>query len=847
MFVSGTPIPDCGRVLPAHAAASIPNAFIPNAPGGWHSVCFPSSTTGTVMSDILHDIRLAMRTLAGKPSFSLLAVLTLAAGITLNVIAVSLIDAYLWRSLPYPAAERLYEIRFTTPPQPPLRGLDKLDWSALSGVIEHSIYWDLDMFYMTGESRAESVAGAWVPSGFMNGFGIKPRIGRTFSPEEYAPGAPQVALISHSLWHNRFGGDPAILGRRFSAYVSDRPDEAELFTIIGVLPENFWHLNRYTGVLAPLRAPGYPYMVRLRPDVSESQARTAIETFIRRSVTNIPPDWTPSLVSTHARYTAPIRPALFTAAAAAAIVLLIACANVAFLLVVRATARQKEVGIRMALGASSWRILRLFAAETLVLGALSALLALVIVSWSLDGLAPLIQEQLGRPAPGGTSAVFLSKSGAAAAMLSMLLTLALGLLPFIFAFRRERVWDLRFGGRSMTAGTAASRARFSLIALEVAGAVTLLAGAGLMVRTTWNLLSTTLGFQPQNVLTTQIGIRQRSYPDDASRSAFVARLLSSIQAIPGVNSAALSTGFAFQPPPDQRLRFDRQDLNAGLHRVSPGYFQTLGTRLLAGREFSSRDAAQSPPVAILSQSLAARIAGDPLLAIGRTIILPAVPTPAADNLPPSGPRTVVGVVADTRQSLRDDELLDLYLPVLQAPSRFFSLYLDSSGPLSGLIPPLESALRVIDSQLSISPPRPFRELVGLELARPRFLSSLLGALAIFSAGLAILGVYGLIAFAVRQREREIAIRMALGAAPSGIVRHFLTQGARVIVIGIAAGLAGAIAFGRALQAQLHGVAPGDPLTIGLTAALVALAALSAMVLPARRAASRHPGILLHED
>jgi len=486
-----------------------------------------------MFSNFAADLRVAARNLLNRPGFALLAVLTLSIGIALNVSVTAVLDAYLVRSLPYPGAERLYDIRFAAENQQPPRDLDKLDWSALSNVIEQPISWDLDMFYLTGDGRSESLPGAWVTPGFMAGLGIKTQLGRTFTPGEFKPGAPQVALISHSLWQGRFGGDPSIVGRRFPAYVSDRPDEAELFTIIGVLPSGFWHVNRFTQVLAPLRAPSHPYMVQLRAGVSPAQAADRIAQFVRGGIPNLPAGWRPRIVSTHGQYASRVRPILLIAAVAAGIVLLIACANVAFLLIVRAAGRQKEIAVRLALGASRRQIALMLAAEAMVIGTFATIGALGLVSLTLDSLAPILEQQLGRPVPGGSSAISLSGAGVLVAIVSLVLTMLFGLLPIVTTWSRDNSSGMRAGGCGVTTGTGAARLRRVLIALEMAGSLTLLAGSALMIRTTMNLLGTDLGFRGERVLTSPIGLRQRSYPDDASRLAFSDRLVSKMREIPG--------------------------------------------------------------------------------------------------------------------------------------------------------------------------------------------------------------------------------------------------------------------------------------------------------------------------
>ena len=280
------------------------------------------------MLSMLSEIRIAARGLMRSRGFAATAILTLGLGVALCAAVLLVLNAYLFRTLPYPAAERLYSLQFAAPGQPSPRNLEALDWRALDEVIEHPIAWDLDVFYLVGGDRAESARGAWVTSGFMQGLGVRPAIGRGFDDAAFAAGAPNVALISDRLWRSRFGADAAIVGRQFDAYVSDRPNEAERFTISGVLPPDFWHVNPYTDVLAPLRAPTYPYMVRLREGVTPEMAAERITSFVRAGGPVPADDWRARLQSTHAGYVDRLRPVLRSAAIAAALVLLVALGNV---------------------------------------------------------------------------------------------------------------------------------------------------------------------------------------------------------------------------------------------------------------------------------------------------------------------------------------------------------------------------------------------------------------------------------------------------------------------------------------------------------------------------------------
>ena len=295
-----------------------------------------------MLETLLSDCRSAIRSLAHARGFTSVVILTLGIGLALSIAVLTIVNAYLVRGLPYPAADRLYSVQYAQPGAREPRDMQSLDWASLADIVEHPIAWDLDVFYLLGGDYPQSAPGAWVTPGFVAGLGIHAAVGRGFEPADFGAGRPVVALISHRLWQSRFGGDEKVLGARFDAYVSDRPDEPESFEIVGVLPNDFWHLNPYTDVLAPLRAPTYPYMVRLKSGVSAALAADRITRLVRAGSSGLAADWQARLISTHDSYTAAARPLLFAVSAAAGLVLLIACANIAVLLLVRATAARES-------------------------------------------------------------------------------------------------------------------------------------------------------------------------------------------------------------------------------------------------------------------------------------------------------------------------------------------------------------------------------------------------------------------------------------------------------------------------------------------------------------------------
>ena len=800
------------------------------------------------MTTLLTDLRLACRSLTKTRGFAVSAIGSLALGMTLCTTAAAVMKAYLLEELPYPASERLYSIRYAAPGQPAPAEMERLDWSSLSDVIEHPVAWDLDMFYLLGGDHAEAVPGAWVTDGFMQALGIRPAIGHAFAPDAFAAGGPNVALISHRFWTTRFGSDPAVIGRTMTAYVSDRPQEAERFTVIGVLPANFWHINPYTDILAPLRAPSYPYLARLRAGVTPERAVERIGTLVRGGARNVPPDWTPTVVAMHAEYVQRTTPMLWTAGAAAAMVLLVGCANVAALLLVRAVRRQKEVAVRVALGAGTASIARMLLAEALVLTLSATAVAVVASELLLRMLAPAIQQQLGRTAPGGVSAfAFDFRTLLAAAAIAGATALICTLAPLATSLRPGLQQAMQGGSRATTEGPRSRRLRSALVAVEIAVSLTLLVGSSLMLRTVVALLHTDLGFTAERVLVASITLRQNRYPEAASRLAAFERIESSVGALPGVEAVGLTTAWPVQQPRLQTVETAGAStlLNArtALHAVNAAYFATIGIPLVAGRAFAPADRMGSEDVVVVSESLARRLwpAGD---AVGRGMF---VPQEDERGEPRRIQRMVIGIVGDVHQGPADEDLADAYVPIAQVPGRFTFVLTRTAGDPTVLVTPFRAAFRAIDPEISVANARPLQTVVDELIARPRFLASLLTAFAVIAAALTLVGVYGVVAYAVRQREREIAVRMALGANAARLTWLFIRQSGAMLATGIALGLLAATIASRTIESQLYGVRPGDPVGLVAAAAAFSVAGLFAVWWPSRRAAATDPAVALRSE
>jgi putative ABC transport system permease protein len=788
------------------------------------------------------DLRAAMKTLIAARGFTAVALITLAVSLALAVVVVTVVNAYVFRGMPYPAADRLYRVDYTPPGQLPPRELEDLDWSAVSDVVETTIAWDLDVFYMLGEQYPESMPGAWVTPGYLSGFGVRAALGRPFDAADFAPGSPAVALISHRVWQSRYGGRPDVVGTTFQAFVSDRPDEAELFTIVGVLVPDLWHVNAYTEVYAPLRAPSYPYVVRLQPGVTLDAATGRIARHVRDGVGAVALQLDVRLVSLHESYVASLRPLLWSVTAAVALVLLIALANVTVLSIVRGRKRERELAVRLALGASHVRVAGLLALEGVLLGVAATVAGLLLARGTLPLIAPLIETSLDRRVPGGLEALNIDIWVIAAALVSgMVVTVALAAVPLVTLRRSELSAGVVSSGRGTAGSRAGGRSRAVLIAVEVAASLTLLVGAALMVESALRMLQVEFGMRAEGVVTAGISLRQRTFPDAPSQVAFFDRLTMELEAATGDAGIAFGEYWPLQAPRPRRVETGGQDsvvANAGRFVVSSNYFETLGIPLRDGRGFGHEDRIGSEPVVIVSASLAQHL-WPRTRAVGQRLIVhpdEGVPWTAV----------VIGVAADTRQSHTDGDFLDVYLPLSQHGSRFAFLY---ARPGSTPWPQAEVrlALARVNPEVALGALRPLQASLELERAQPQFMAYLLSTLAAFASVLALVGMHGVIAYAVRQREREIAVRIAIGADARAVTALFLRDGVLVLGGGLAAGVAGALALGRVLQSQLYGVQPAEPRVLAVVVMVFGVVALAAMLGPAWRASTTDPMLVLNAE
>lgn len=805
-----------------------------------------NETRTNMRNALLLDLRQASRALARDRGFTVVSLTTLGSSLALCVIVTVLVNVYLVRGLPYPDSHRLYDVRYGTPAMPFPSGLQELEWSALDDVLDVQIAWDLDDFTLRGNGPAEIVEGTWATRGYVDGFGVRPAIGRGFEPADFEPGRPMVALISDRLWRSRFNANPAVVGATFEAFSSDRPNHAEMFTIVGVLPANHWHLNPFTEIIAPLRAPGHPYVVRVRDGVSPEVAADRMTTFVRAGVATPADDWRVTLTSTHGRYVERIRPLLLSVASATGLVLLIACANVGVLLTLRATRRRREMAVRQALGATAGQVTRVCAAEPVLIGSVATVVGLALAWAAIAAIAPLLSHYLGRPAPGGTTALSLDPATLLLTVAAGIVTIAIASIVPIWVTRRTPVSvAMSSGQKGFTDGPLQRNARTLMITIEVAACLTLLVGAGLTIQSAIGMLRVDMGLNGDDVMVGRFNLRQRAYPDAAAWSGFYERVLSRSGEIARAQSIGLTNAWPLQQSMSRDVGAADAGtfpLRSGIVGVSPGYFDTVRIPLHEGRVFTAADRIGSAPVVLVSRTLATRLWGG-ASAIGRQLRIAPAP-----NAPPDAralDRTVVGVVGDVRHAHTDDDLADAYVPILQSPIPGAFVYVRAVD-LAAAERELKALLNSIDGEIAFGASRPLTEILDLQRAGARLLATLLVVFATFAATLALVGIYAVAAYSVKQREREVAVRLAIGADRQRITRMFLREGAIVLCAGLALGIVGALALGRVLRTQLFGVQPADPIVLaGMTLAF-AVCGLVAITWPARSAASLDSASALRE-
>jgi len=803
------------------------------------------------MENLVKDLRYALRTLRQGLGFTLIAVVTLALGIGATTAIFTLVKSVLLEPLPYPEPERLVVVmennleagfsRFSISPP------DFQDFRDQNRVFETIAVFRGENFNLTGEERAERLQGSLVSREYFRVMGVEPVLGRAFLPEEDKPGAPPVVVLNHGLWQRRFGGDRDVLGRPLLL-------DGESYTVVGVMPSQFSPNRELFVPLALDYAAGNRGnhfligMARLRPGVTPDEAQAdlaAIAARLQEAYPDTNTGWGAVVDPLHELLVEDVRAALWILLAAVALVLLVGCANIANLLLARMALRDREVALRTALGAGRGRLLRQFLTENLVLALLGGLLGTALAFGITRTLVAVYADSIPRAESVALDAGVLLF----ALILSAATSLIFGLAPAWHASRPNLVASLKEGAGTQAGGTRRGFVRAALVFAEVAVALVLLIGAGLLIRSFERLLDVDPGFEPAGALTMELSLPEAKYSEPARRVVFFRQLLERATSLPGVEQAATVfpmplTGSGYMlvffvegrpiPQPNQEP--------VGHIRVaSPGYFRTMGIPLLRGRDFTAHDDADAPRVVLLNQRAVERYWGDQD-PIGQRITFS---TPDGDDTVWA---TVIGVVGDVHhEALNVETEPEIYRANYQVPTSGAILILRTATDPASLAAPLRSEVAALDPDLPLFNVRTLQELVDTSVAEPRFNASLLSLFAGLALLLAALGVYGLISYSVTQRVREVGVRLALGASRSHVLGLILRQGMLPVVIGVVAGLILALILTRLLASLVYGVSTLDPATFTTIPLLLAAVAAIACSIPALRATRVDPMAVLREE
>ena len=796
---------------------------------------------------MLNDLRYTARTLGRSPVFSAAVVLTVALAIGANTAIFSVVNTVLVRPLPFAAPDRLVQVGEKNDAMHlPIFGvsvLNYLSWKEQTQTLQLAAV-GFGTFSLSGSGEPEQFTGSPITPSLLPVIGVSPIAGRGFTDGEDQPGAPRVVMISEGVWKRRFGGDPGLVGRTLTFNGLD-------YTVVGIAPAALTVLTN-GDIWTPLtidpakeiRLNHTIFVVaRLRPGVSFDQAQAEMNTVASRVAAQYPEmkDWGVRLITFYNAFvSAQLQTALLVLLAAVACVLLIACANIANLLLARAAARQKDIAIRTALGASRGRLMRQLLAESLMLSSAGGALGVLLALWAVAAINRSLPANL-LPVPEvGVDATVLLFAAAA----TLITGLLFGLAPSWRSVSGAVHDALKQAGRS-SAGTARPRLRNGLAAAELALATVLLIGAGLLVQTLIRLQHARVGFEPRGVLTFQLAPPPVRYGPDTTGPAFYRAVIDALRAVPGVRAAAVSSGVPFgvgnytqtpyatvgkSPlPPDTEIPIDWRI-------VSPGYFRAMGIPLLRGRDFTDADNLATQPVTIVSQATARTFWGDDD-PIGRTL----------HRRADTKVFTVIGVVGDVRNTALNRESPSLYYPTAARVAGLMDVVVSVDGDPYRVLPAVRQKVHELDPQLPLSNVRTMDEWVTNNAAQPRLNAELLGIFAAVALAIAAIGIYGVLAYSVTQRTHEIGVRIALGAQPSGVVRLIVGEGMIVGLIGIAGGLAAALALSRALASLLFDIPARDPLTFGSVAVVLTVVALAASAVPARRAARVDPMIALRDE
>jgi putative ABC transport system permease protein len=824
-----------------------------------------------MLTTIWHDLRYAARMLRNKPGFTAVAIITLSLGIGANTAIFSVVNAVLLRPLPFPKPENIVLVRDDLSGRQAENvgiSVDELkDLQERSGIFEQvSAVWPIDA-NLTGSDRPERIEVLAVSPNYFSLLGASAQLGRVFGPQDQAAGFAEGAVISDGLWRNHFGSDPNVLGRK--VYM-----DSDLYTIVGVMPPGFRHpgqtLRNEVEMWATAGYSANPFptpqrnqrmlpgaIARIKPELSVQQAQAKLDAFVANLRNEFPKDypaeaaWSVKLLPARETLVGNVQTTLLVLLAAVGLVLLIGCVNIANLLLARSSGRQREMAIRLAMGAGRRRLILQLLTESLLLSFVGGAVALLIVAslkTVLLGLVPADTPRLNEVGVNAGVLVFVFA-------ISTLTGLLFGLIPALQASRPDLVINLKEGSQGAGSGARHHRFRSGLVVVEFALSLMLMIAAGLLLRSFGRLMEVNPGFNSSNVLLARIWLpvpndpEKDPYRPPAKRAQFVKEVLRRTSTLPGVQYAAVGGGGGVplmdQNKPGVFTIEDQPATDANLPRtkfssVSADYFRVLGTPLVSGRFFAPGDDQEAPKVALIDEALAHRFFPniDP---IGRHV----KPGPRDSKAPWL---TIAGVVGNIKTDGFDQpDQPHLYLPILQSPGYAMAVYVRTEGNPAGLTQALREQVQAVDPNLPLFGERTMEDLVSASLGQRRFAMQVVGLFGVLALFLAGIGIYGVMAYSVTQRTREIGIRLALGASTGNILRWLLQQGMRLTLIGVGVGLLGALALTRLLRGLLFGIAPTDLLTYGGLTLLLAGVALLACYIPARRATKVDPLVALRYE
>ena len=796
----------------------------------------------------MNDLRFAIRQLVKNPAFTVIAALAFALGIGANTAIFSVVNAVLLRQLPYHNADRLIDI-FSMDPTGNRDAMSVPEYEEYQQMqsIEDLAGFQSQSVNVTGGERPDRVRGAFVSANFFKVFNLQPVIGRTLAEGEDKPGAAKLAVVNEKLWRERLNSDPDLSAKKLIL-------NGEPYSVIGVVPSSFktpfdpevevWlSMMNYPGNTGQRDSRFMIPLGHVKPGVSVTQAQTEAGTIASRLGTAYPKENAGRGIKLELfqnMITRNIRPMLWLLFLAAGIILLIACANLANLLLARGIARQREIAVRAALGASKWRIVRQLLTETTVLGLIGGGAGILLAHWGLWGLLKLPQNFVSGEPPTIDTGVLLFAFAA-----SILTGWLFGLVPALQLSKADVHTALKEGGRGSGHGAHLNRTRNGFVVLQVAFSILLLIGAGLLIKSFNNLLRVDVGFNSKNLLTLEYRLPRTKYSEPGAQWNFHRQVIDRVARIPGVQSVSLlrSLPFSGNSSSGAIALLDREAPPAGrepqvLYNIAtPGYFETAGIPFIRGRVFSDQDQAKTPLVFVINQTMARRFWPDQD-AIGKQVKF----------IEDGSVGTIVGIVGDTKHFLLDDEATpQMYAAYSQQPSFFATLVARTNVEPLSLTESVRQAIWQVDPDQPMWKIRTVDFLIQRSTANQKFLLALMIIFAAVALVLTIIGLYGVINYLVNQRTQEIGIRMALGAQMKHILEMILKQGATLILMGVGIGLIAAVAMTRLMAHLLYETSPNDPITFGAIALLLTIVALAACYIPARRAARIDPVVALRAE